>query len=1046
MPRSPQHEISWSPIDNRYDFHAPGRVARHFQPGDEESWQGWLATVASFAFRGVSGSLNVYREARPRGGGYWYAYRTAAGRTRKRYLGTTARVSLARLEEVAAALAAAPGAATPVPAAPVADTATVLPATKLAPPQPPIAPVARGRLLAALDAALGTPLTLVSAPAGWGKTTLLAAWARRHPRRVAWLALDAADDTPARFWAAAIAALRTRAPGVGATALALLRAPQPPPPAVVVTALLNELAGPGAGAAPLVLLLDDYQVIADGAVHASVAFLLDHLPAGLRLVIAGRADPDLPLARLRARGQLAELRAADLRFTAAETGAFLGGALDAPLADAEVAALAARTEGWAAGVQLAALALRGRADPAAWLAGFTGGHRFLLDYVEEEILARQPPATRRFLLQVAVLPRLGADLCAAVAGEPASRDILDALERANLFVVPLDEERRWYRLHDLFREALLARAAREPGLLAGAHARAARWHAEHGDGREAIGHALAAEDYELAADLIAREAPRLWLAGEARAVHDWLLLLPDVVLWRHARLALDAARRLVESLHSAAAATHAEARLGVERLLGRVEAGLGVAAAAPDGAEAALIGRRIRLLRALLDARAYLVRADAPGLARLVEEVAGLAEGEEIGWATIRSDLRFWLAFSMRHEGARLIPELLALKARALRAGEGQAALTTTVRLAQVYMAEGRLDLVERTCLEGLALAARAGIQTSSAGYLHLCLTAAHYDRNRPEEAAVSLRAAFPIARTWRQIDQLLLALCYRIYLGLLRGDPAGAGAALREAGAIVRREGSAYHAPWVAEARVRYWLATGDLAAADRWAARTAFDAATWTPVQNLAFLARVRVALARGRHAAALAALDRFAALLDRPGDVPTVVECLALRLVALHQAGAIGQARAAAARLLALTESAGWLRVYLDGGPPMEAALAALLDASADGPADDPPLPRAAIARLLAAFDDERRAGRAGDPAATPAPGTAAVPRAAGLIEPLTRREREVLAHLADGATNQEIAAALSLSVNTVKRHVGGLLGKLGATGRTGAVARARAAGLL
>lgn len=206
------------------------------------------------------------------------------------------------------------------------------------------------------------------------------------------------------------------------------------------------------------------------------------------------------------------------------------------------------------------------------------------------------------------------------------------------------------------------------------------------------------------------------------------------------------------------------------------------------------------------------------------------------------------------------------------------------------------------------------------------------------------------------------------------------------------------------------------------------------------------MRVALARGRHAAALAALDRFAALLDRPGDVPTVVECLALRLVALHQAGAIGQARAAAARLLALTESAGWLRVYLDGGPPMEAALAALLDASADGPADDPPLPRAAIARLLAAFDDERRAGRAGDPAATPAPGTAAVPRAAGLIEPLTRREREVLAHLADGATNQEIAAALSLSVNTVKRHVGGLLGKLGATGRTGAVARARAAGLL
>lgn len=241
--------------------------------------------------------------------------------------------------------------------------------------------------------------------------------------------------------------------------------------------------------------------------------------------------------------------------------------------------------------------------------------------------------------------------------------------------------------------------------------------------------------------------------------------------------------------------------------------------------------------------------------------------------------------------------------------------------------------------------------------------------------------------------------------------------------------------------ARARYWLATGDLAAAERWAARTAFDPRSWTPVQTLAFLARARVSLALGRHAEALATLDRFAALLDRPGNVPTVIEYLALRLVAVHQAGEREEARATAARLLALTEPMGRLRAYLDEGPAMEAALVALL-AAPDDAADNPPLPRAHLAHILAAFDEERRATRADGPATTPRPD----PAATALVEPLTRREREVLAHLADGASNREIADALSVSVNTVKRHVGGLLGKLGATGRTGAVARARALGLL
>lgn len=729
MPRVPRHALTWSPAGGVYELAAAGCRAGCFAPGEAEAWQGWLAEADGFAFHGAAGDLNIFLEARGEKGRYWYAYHSAGGRTRKRYLGATARVTIARLEEVARDLAADGGAAS-APAAP--DAAVALPATKLAPPQPPPAPVARERLLAALDAARGTPLTLVSAPAGWGKTTVLAAWARRHPRRVAWLALDAADGTPARFWAAAIAALRARLPGVGATALALLHAPQPPPPAVVVTALLNEFAGPGAGAAPLALVLDDYQVIADGAVNESVAFLLDHLPAGLRLVIAGRADPDLPLARLRARGQLAELRAADLRFSEEET----------------------RVPG--RGARRPARRRRGR--------GAGGAHR-----------------------------RLGGGRATGGPG-PARAGGPGGLAGG----VHLDEERRWYRLHDLFHEALLARAeADDPGLLPEAHRRAARWHADHGDAREAIAHALAAGEHAFAADLIAREAPGLWLAGEAGTVLGWLRALPDDTLLRHGRLALDAALRHLESLHATAGAAYAGVQREVEVLLGRIEAGLRAPGnPAPGGAEATLLGRRIRLLRALAASRALLARADAPGIARLAAEVEALAEVEEIRWEAVRVDLLLWLIYSLRHEGPRLIPTLLALKARALAEGEGQAALTATTRLAQVYAAAGRRDRVEQECVGGLALADRLGIQTSSAGYLHLYLAAAYYDRNRPDEAASAVDAALPIARTWQQIDQLIFALWYQVHLALLRGDPAAAGAALREAGAIVRREQSTYHAP----------------------------------------------------------------------------------------------------------------------------------------------------------------------------------------------------------------------------------------------------------
>jgi hypothetical protein len=378
--------------------------------------------MSSLAFQGISGSLNVYQEARPRGGQYWYAYHSDRGGIRKRYLGRTAGVSLARLEEAAQALSHENERSSTPPSflypSPEAEQVQVL-STKLSAPRLPSSPVQRERLLADLDSALSTPLTLLSASAGWGKTTLLSEWANRHLHQVAWLSLDSMDNEPFRFWAAVIAALRRCRPGVGTLALAMVHSPQPPPFSALLTTLLNDLAEVGEPAAPL-LLLDDYQVIEESVIHETVTFWVEHLPAHVHLLLSSRVDPDLPLPRLRLRGQLLEIRTDDLRFRPDEASLFLRQAMGLSLSEEEVAALS----------------LRQQEDRSTWIATFTGSHRFLLDYVQQEILRLQPEPIRHFLLQVAVLTRMNAALCQAVTGERASQDLLETLERSNLFVVP----------------------------------------------------------------------------------------------------------------------------------------------------------------------------------------------------------------------------------------------------------------------------------------------------------------------------------------------------------------------------------------------------------------------------------------------------------------------------------------------------------------------------------------------------------------------------------------------------------------------------------
>ena len=440
--------------------------------------------------------------------------------------------------------------------------------------------VARPRLSERLSRGVESALTLVSAPAGFGKTTLLAEWLAAPAadgQSVAWLSLDQRDNDPALFWTYLVAALRTAAPGVGAGALSILQSPAPQSEAVVAT-LLNEL---DTIAGDVVLVLDDYHLIDARDVQDGMAFLLEHLPAQLHLVIAGRADPALPVARLRGRGELVEIRAAELRFTPDEAAAYLNGVMGLVLTAQDVATLEERTEGWITALQLAALSLSGRDDVAGFIAGFAGDDRYIVDYLAEEVLQRQPERVRSFLLSTSILDRLTGPLCDAVTGQDGSKAILDALERGNLFLVPLDDRRRWYRYHHLFADVLRARLLDEqPDRVHELHQRASDWYERNGERSEAIRHALAGEDFERAADLVELAIPALRQGRQDTTLLNWLKALPDEVVRVRPVLSVE----IVGALMSAGEFEGVEARLrDAEHWLGGAT-GIGQGREAPSAA------------------------------------------------------------------------------------------------------------------------------------------------------------------------------------------------------------------------------------------------------------------------------------------------------------------------------------------------------------------------------------------------------------------------------------------------------------------------------
>lgn len=865
--------------------------------------------------------------------------------------------------------------------------------TKLYIPSPRPNLVPRPRLVEQLDDGLrlGHKLTLISASAGSGKTTLLGEWAHRdaplrEPKvRVAWLSLDEDDNDPARFWAYVVAALQTIHPQLGQSALPMLQGPQPPPIRSILAPLLNEVA---ALPEPIALILDDYHLITEQAIHDGVAFLLDHLPRQVHLGLATRADPPLPIARLRARGQLTELRADDLRFTSEEVAAFLNDVMGLSLRPADIAALEARTEGWISGLHLAALSLQGREDAHAFVEAFTGGHQYILDYLIEEVLSRQPQPVQRFLLQTSILDRLCAPLCDALTGEHYGAEMLERLQRDNLFTVPLDDERRWYRYHHLFGDLLRKRLgqATPPDQVFELHRRASRWHAENGLLEQAVKHARAAGDFERIAQIAEQSAGASLLDARLTTLLRWVDALPQDVLHAHPRLQVYRAWALFMNGHLEAA----------QQALGECRQALKALPPSPENDAL----RRV--------------------LTRLLDTIDMIAQG-------------FMCSVDNQIEAALR----MCSRARDLALEDGHVFLAAqaTEGLALTYYHQGRLRASAQSCQQVIDLAVQSAAQAplAAAGYVELA--GIHTEWNDLDTAADLLDHALALCRQWGIVQTLNEAYVAQSRLLQARGDIAGAWEMLGKAREASSMEGDTSMVNFrLTTQQARLNLAAGEPEKAARWV--EGMEAALASGRQlPAAFAATLQTTLARAylaqdRAEDALAVLEPLLTSAEIAGVYLFVVEICALKALALHALGDTSAALASLARSLALAEPKGFARVYLNEGAPMARLLR---EAAAQGIASN------YANRLLDGF----RVCEYGSVGETPIPPYTHTPT---LPDSLTSRELDVLRLINDGLSNQEIAEKLVIALNTVKRHTSSIYGKLGVKSRTQAIARARELGLI
>jgi LuxR family maltose regulon positive regulatory protein len=1040
-------------------------------------WYVWLADELnkSFAFENQLGAVTVRRERKQRGGWYWVAYRQVQGKLHKVYLGRAEDVTSDRLIAAAYTLAQKSDQMALRSRSPRQQTvgderrapgASPLLVTKITPP--PLRPDAtpRPRLIARLAEGVRSPLTLVHAPAGFGKTTLLTAWAHdfglaildfgstnplpnpQSPiqnRKFAWLSLDVGDNDPARFWTYVGAALDRVCPNVSAGAQALLLSPRPLPIDTVLTTLINEL---NERTEVITLILDDYHVITTQEIHDSLTFLLNHLPPTLRIVIATREEPPLPLARLRARHQLTELSTDALAFTHEETAAFLYDTMGIQLTKSDIVALEIRTEGWAAGLQMAALALQGRDDASAFIAGLRGSHRSILDYLIGEVFDRQPAAVRWFLLRTAILDRLSGPLCDAVlktheqpvfsdteakdTSRVSCRVMLERLHRAGLFLLPLDDERRWYRYHQLFADALRERlSVAESKLAPELHRRAAVWFDANGDTAEAIRHALATQDSEFVADLIERAAPTMVAQrGEIVTLRSWLDMLPDHEIRKRPQLCVF--RALVVLLSGQM--QWAEIWLQyAETITSEVAREVGSGAEKVDRAPMRRSAAgEITAVRAMLSDMA----GDAPRTITLAREALDVLPKEDILW---RTGLPITLGRALQLTGDRAAAR--AAYNHAVKASYASqnyfAAIFGLCQLANVQMTEGRLRDVEATCNWALDLAQNAGLQhLPYTGYAHLYLGLLLYYRNDLAAAEQQLACAIACGQVGPQITVLRQAYFALAFVMHARHNIERAVECLREADDFTRPRYREQMVAQTAAYQARIALGQGHLGVAAEWAQTCGVNPDEDIHAgHEMRYVVLAQTLYAQGRLDDALRLLARLRRFAEVSGEQRLLVESMALEALTLCAGGESAQATQTLLQALELAEPEGDIRVFVDLGAPMADLLARIAQRRISG---------AAFARrLLAAFGDWKLeiGNNKGDTDQSPISNFQSLQ-----MELLTPRELEVLRLLAAGCSNRDIAQRLVLAENTVKSYTKRLYAKLDVASRTQAIARGRELNLL